>query len=73
MGPINMKINLGVLGPHTVRLPHGDVADELADVLHVVYVLREQVALHLQSVRVRSKASSFNRVKNICPPPSVIS
>ena len=44
--------HLAVLGAHPVCLPDGHVADELAHVLHVVDVLGEQVALHLQPVRV---------------------
>ena len=45
-----------MLGSDSVGLPDGDVADQLAHVLHVVDVLSEQVALHLQSVRVRGKS-----------------
>ena len=48
--------HLTMLGSDSVRLPDGHVADQLAHVLHVVDVLSEQVALHLQSVRVRGKS-----------------
>ena len=48
--------HLTMLGSDSVGLPDGDVADQLAHVLHVVDVLSEQVALHLQSVRVRGKS-----------------
>ena len=44
--------HLTMLGSDSVRLPDGHVADQLAHVLHVVDVLSEQVALHLQSVGV---------------------
>ena len=48
-----------MLGSDSVRLPDGHVADQLAHVLHVVDVLGEQVALHLQSVRVRGKSRCY--------------
>ena len=48
----SLNSHLTVLGSHPVRLPDRHVADELAHVLHVVDVLGEQVALHLQPVRI---------------------
>ena len=58
MGTVDVKIDLRMLGSHPLSLSHSHVTDELADVLHVVNVLGEQVALHLQSVRVRGEPGS---------------
>ena len=54
--------DLTVLGPDSVGLPDGHVADQLAHVLHVVDVLSEQVALNLQTVRVRRKSRCCNTI-----------
>lgn len=55
---VDVEVDLRMFSSDPLCLPDSHVTDQLADVLHVVNVLSEQVALHLQSVRVRGEPGS---------------
>lgn len=50
---------------HSLSLSHRHVADQLADVLHVVNVLGKEVALNLQPVGVGGEAGRCEKFNNL--------
>ena len=64
MRTVDVEIDLRMFGSDPLCLPDGHVTDQLTDVLHVVNVLGEQVALHLEAVGFRGEPSSWEQLSN---------
>ena len=62
---IDVEVHLGMFSSDSLGLSHGYVTDQLADVLHVVNVLGEEVALNLQPVGVGGEAGRWEKFNNL--------
>ena len=62
---IDVEVHLGMFSSHSLSLSHRHVADQLADVLHVVNVLGKEVALNLQPVGVGGEAGRCEKFNNL--------